>query len=304
MIALVITFDQFFFPGRLGQRRQPISVKRVDSFCAAQRKINAFGRPGDLLQQAFVQVRFNDVAFFVAQVIDSSLGILDSQNFAFHRADADGENSQAGLSRLFRRFQCARIMIFAVGEQNQDLVVIAFLESGQRGLDCFCQSGPSLGNDIHIQRLDALTEGSVIDGEGTLQKGAACECHQAQPVGFCLLHQVERGQLRACQPIGRDVLGQHALGSINGHDNIQPALFDFFPIKAPLWPCQGQQQRDHCQNQTGQPDFLAAGGDANGQGRKQARLDELRHQPLACAPGPPKECQQRRRQDQQEPEHL
>ena len=71
----------------------------------------------------------------------------------------------------------------------------------------------------------------------------------------------------------------------------QPPLLDFLPVKAPLGPRQCQNEADHGQNQAAEANLLPLGGNANGQGRQQSGLDELREQLSALAPRPPKETQ-------------
>src|SRR5205085_600867 len=60
----------------------------------------------------------------------------------------------------------------------------------------------------------------------------------------------------------------------------------------------------HRSDQECRSNFLSRDGDACNQARQQSRLDELRHQLLPHTPRPPKECQQCRRQDQQQPKNL
>ena len=177
------------------------------------------------------------------------------------------------LAAFFGGFQRAGVVVLAVGEQHQHLVVVAFLEGGQGRLDGLGERRAALGDRVHVERLDALPEGRVVDRQRALQEGAAGEGHQAEPVGLGPLHQIQRGQFGARQPVGRDVLRQHALGGVDGHDDVQSALLDFLPVKAPLRPRQRQNQAGHRQDQAAQPDLLAR--------RRKCRPSS----PAAAAPG-------------------
>ena len=83
-----------------------------------------------------------------------------------------------GLGGLFHGFQCAGFVIFAVGEQHQDLVVVTFVfEGAQNCLNGFGQGRAALGNDADLEGVDALPEGLVIERERALQKRSAGKSH-------------------------------------------------------------------------------------------------------------------------------
>ena len=119
------------------------------------------------------------VALLVANIIAAALRILDTQQLALRGADANREDAQAGLGRLFCGFQRAGIMIFPIGEKHQHLIVVAFLESRQGRLNCFSDGRATLGDDIDVERLDALAKGRVVNGQRALQERAAGERDQA-----------------------------------------------------------------------------------------------------------------------------
>ena len=52
---------------------------------------------GDLLQQALVQPGFHHITFGISDVIGATLGILDAQQLAIRRANADGEDLYVGF---------------------------------------------------------------------------------------------------------------------------------------------------------------------------------------------------------------
>ncbi len=271
MKSLVIAFHQFLFRIRFGQRRQSLLVQSVDRFHSPQRQVESpRRRAGDLTKQSFVQPRIDGVALFIADVIRSALGVFNAQHTSFRRANPNGENLQALLRRFLCSFQSSGILVLAVGEKDQDFVIIAFLESMQRRFDCLGQGRAPLRNNVHVERVHALTKRGIIHGQRALQKRAARKGHQAEAVGLRLLHQIQRGKFCARQPIGSDVFGQHALGGVDGHDDVQPALFDFLPIKTPLRPGQCHDHTNHGQHHQGHANFLSARGNANRQRGKQS----------------------------------
>ena len=249
-------------------------------------------------------MRLHDVALRVAHVVAGALRVFDTKQFALGRADADREDAHALLGRLLGGFHRPGIVVLPVREQHQDFVIVAFLESRQRRLNRFRDGRAALGNDIDVERFDALAEGRVVNGQRALQERAAGKRHQAQPVRPRPLHQLERRQLRARQPVGRDVFRQHALRGVNRDHNIQAPQPHFLPIKAPLRPRQRHDQADHRQHQAPRANLLPPCGNAHRQRRQQPCLDELCQQPLPRAASPPEEAQQRRRNRQQQPKHV
>jgi hypothetical protein len=135
------------------------------------------------------------------------------------------------------------VVVLAVGEQHEHLVMVVFLERGQRGVDGRGDGRAALRNRIHVQRLHALLKRRVVNRQRTFQKRVAGERDQPHPVRAGLLHQFQRGELGARQPVRRDVGRQHALGSVHRHDDVQSALLDFLQIKSMLRPGQRDDQQ-------------------------------------------------------------
>ena len=163
---------------------------------------------------------------------------------------------------------------------------------------------PPCGIVVHVQRLHALLKRRVVNRQRTFQKRVAGERDQPHPVRPGLLHQFQRGEFGARQPVRRDVGCQHALGSVHRHHDVQSALLDLLQIKSMLRPGQRDHQQCHREHQASEPDFLPRGGNADGQLRQQPRLDELHQQLLPRAHRPPEKCEQRRRNHQQQPENF
>ena len=162
----------------------------------------------------------------------------------------------------------------------------------------------ALGNDVHIERLDALPEGRVVNGQRALQESAAGKGHQAEAIRAGPLHEVEGGKFGACQAVGCNVLRQHALRGVYGNHDVQTALLDFLPVIAPLRPRQGQNQANDRQDQATGTHLLAGGRNADRQARQKPGLDKLRQQLLPHALRAPKKDQESRRNHQQQPEDM
>ena len=152
------------------------------------------------------------------------------------------------------------VVVLAVGQQHEHLVMAVFLERGQRGVDGRGNGRAALRNRIHVQRLHALLERRVVNRQRTFQKRVAGERHQPHPVRAGLLHQFQRGELGARQPVRRDVRRQHAFRGVHRHHDVQSALLDFLQIKSVLRPRQRDDQQRHRRNQTARTGFSAAPG--------------------------------------------
>jgi hypothetical protein len=161
-----------------------------------------------------------------------------------------------------------------------------------------------LGNDVHVQRLDALAERVIINRQRALQKRAAGERHQPEPIRLRLLHQIKRGEFGAGKAVRCDVLGQHGLRGVNGYDDIQALLFRFLPGETPLRSSErnDQQRERNCEQH--EAHLLSGRRNTGDQAGQQPRLNELRHQPLPLAPRPPEKYHQRRQNDQQRPQDM
>ena len=73
-----------------------------------------------------------------------------------------------------------------------------------------------------------------------------------------MLHEIEDGQLRALQPAGRDVRGQHAARAIQHEDDVLAERLAAFRLLAPLRPRQRQADAGHGQHE--QPVLEAGAG--------------------------------------------
>ena len=205
------------------------------------------------------------------------------------------------FAAVLRRFQRAGVVVLAVGEQHQHLVMVAFLERGQRGVDGRGEGRAALRNRIHVQRLHALLKRRVVNRQRTFQKRVAGERDQAQPVRAGLLHQFQCGESGAREAVRRDVLASMLLDVSTATTMSNPRC----STSCRSNPCCGRASATTSSataRSNATTDFLPRGGDADRQLRQQPCLDELRQQFLPRAHRPPEKHRQRRRQYQQQPE--
>ena len=143
----------------------------------------------------------------------------------------------------------ATVVFLTVGEQHQHPVMIVLLECREGSGDRPGNGCAALRNRIHVQRLYTLLKRGVVNRQRTFQKSVARERNQTQAVGRGLLHQFQRGELGAFQPVWRDVRRQHAFGSVNRHHDVPAALLDLLQIKSILRTRQCEDQKYDGQNQ-------------------------------------------------------
>ena len=135
LVTLMRPFDEFFFRVRFWQRRKPIAIQRFHSLGPSQGIIDRFRLTSDPLQQLLVQVGFYDIPLLIAYVIGAFFGIFHAQEFAFFGADANSKNPKASLGRFFGRFQRVGIVVFPIGDEDHDSMIVGFFERGRGGFN-------------------------------------------------------------------------------------------------------------------------------------------------------------------------
>ena len=101
-----------------------------------------------------------------------------------------------------------------------------------------------------------MPERLLVERERALEKRRAGERDQGEPVVFRLLHQVERGEFGAREAIGLHVFRQHAARGVDGHHDVETALFGLLLIETPLRPGQCQHRAGDRENDQGEPELL------------------------------------------------
>ena len=167
------------------QRRKTAVVEEVHRVRAGEQHVEAVRRLGNLPQQLLVEPRLHDVTLVVADIIGAPFAVVDAQELAVGRADADRENAQAFAGGFFRGVERLAGVVFTVGEKNHYFIVVVLaLEGGAGGFDRLGQRGPALGNDVHVQRIHVLAKRFVIKRERTLQERAASKRDKTHAIGL------------------------------------------------------------------------------------------------------------------------
>ena len=148
----------------------------------------------------------------------------------------------------------------------------------------------------------AVEHGVVGDRQRSLQKRAARERHQPQPVAAELADEVLHGKPRAGEAVGRDIRGEHTLGHVHDDDEIQPAAMHLPNFKTHARFGHRQQEGRHARQQQHVTQPTPPRARRAGKLRAQTRhLDEL-HQPTFGPALGPQEQRPEHGQGQQPPE--
>lgn len=188
------------------------------------------------------------------------VGAGGAEEFAVGAADAEGEDADAFLLGALGGLDGVVFLVFAVGDEDDDFVVVAFFFEGfQARVDGVAEGGAALRDDADVEGVDALAEGVVIEGERALQKGGAGEGDEAEAVGAGELHEVEGGEFGALEAVGFEVFGEHAARGVDGDEDVEAALAGLFPAEAPLRPGEREDEKDHGDDEEAEAEFLAGG---------------------------------------------
>ncbi len=174
----------------------------------------------------------------------------DPQKFAFLRADAYCEDSDTLFRSHLGHFLHPAFVVLTIGKDHQYPVVVGvLLESFHRRVDCFCQGGSSLGHDVDADGIQTLSKGVFIECQWALKKCSPGKGYQPQSIGFGQFDQIHGGQFSPFQSIGDHILSQHAARSVDCNQDIDTALFGFFPSETPLGSGNADQDQGGSQNE-------------------------------------------------------
>src|SRR5439155_11180869 len=125
--ALVIALDLSRGQFGLGQRSQPALIKNVHRARATQVQIKSFGGLGNVGEQLLVELRQDFVAPGILHKFRAAARIGDTELLAVGRADTDRENTQANLGRFFGGIDRFALLVFAIGKEHENFVVVALV---------------------------------------------------------------------------------------------------------------------------------------------------------------------------------
>lgn len=241
-----------------GESSEALLDQRIDGAGRTEGEIEAIGFARDLLKEWFIEAGEDGVTLWIFDVLGRTRIIDMLEERAFGRTDADGKNSHAREGSFAGCSKSAAVVIFAVGEEDESLVVSdAVLQSVSSDANGMGEGGAALGHDFRAKGLDVLSEGLVVTGQWALQVGSAGEGDQGESIAMTEPGEVEGGEFGAGEAGGGDVGGEHAAGSVDGDDEVEAALADLMPFIAPLGPGKGKHGAEGSEAEKREPKFLA-----------------------------------------------
>ena len=141
------------------------------------------------------------------------------------RADAHGVDRDALLRGLAGRDARVAREILSVAHEHQQLLAVGRGAEGFLGLvEHGADVAAAARDDLAVEGLQRFAEGRVVAGERRLQERAAGEGDQAHAIALELAQQIDHRELRARQPVGLHVRGQHAARDIDGEEHVGAAV--------------------------------------------------------------------------------
>src|SRR5262245_41362293 len=141
-------------------------------------------------------------------------------------------------------FQREAVMILAICDKyNVPVVVGQWAESAEGLADRIAQQGPATGDSVWPHLVQLLQKEPIIQGQGALQARLTGKDHQAKTVPALFLehlHQVFDVAFGACQPVGDDVLREHAARDVQHDHEVASLAVHLLPLLPPLWLHQRQ----------------------------------------------------------------
>ena len=272
----------------LRRQRQPLLIDRVQALGPApQRHVEPAGRRRDLLEGFSIQFRPHDFSVLILEEFLPPVAVAHRDQLAVHRADPDGINGRSFLRRFLRRFQGLAFQVLAVGDQDKEALVVPFLVEKPSGLVDRARQIRALPRDqVGVQRVQGLPEGIVIQGQRAERERRPGERHQAHPVAFQVLEEIDDPQPGPFQPVRNQILRQHAARGVDREQDVDPAPLHFTPFVAELWPRRRQRQGHHRHQPEPAPRPPQRGRPTGHQPAVKARVRQLVevHPPAAVRP--------------------
>ena len=199
----------------------------------------------DLLKRFRLKMALDDVSVIIAHVANGAIAVANRDRRAFGGAHPDRVDGQSVCGGFAGLGDAAALKVLPISDENDDLEIVVGGESGFRLLDRRREVGASVGDDVGIHRVEGLEKGVVVEGEGALKKGAAGEGDEADAVPLKLVHKVLNRELGPDEPVGLDILREHAARGVEGEDNVDPPAMALGPGVAPLRAGKGEKEEDH-----------------------------------------------------------
>ena len=135
-------------------------------------------------------------------------------------------------------------MILTIGNEYDHLLAGAVgVKAGHGGAQRVSQGRAGPGDNLRAGSIQEGTGRGIVGRERELDKARARKEHQADFVAIQPRHQVSYFHLGPAQPVGLDILSQHAARNVQGHHYLYPLLLDRLGHRPPQGPGQRHQQR-------------------------------------------------------------
>ena len=194
--------------------------------------VEASGRFRNFPQPVFVEPRFHDLPVLILHEIRPAIRARHRDERAVRRTEPDGENPHRAV-QLFGGFHRVLVQFLAIGEKDERAVVaLAFAKSLDRRLDRRRDVRAAARDDVGVEFAERVEHRAVIDRQRRLQKRAARKSDQPRAVALELADQILRRQLRAPEPVRREVGGEHAFRAVDGEDHVAPFALTLLPSVA------------------------------------------------------------------------
>ena len=207
-------------------------------------------------------------------------------------AQADGEDRHVPLGGDRGRLAGVRLLVVAVGDQQDRLVAVgAGLEDLEGLADRVADGRAAPRGAVGVELVERAAEGVVIDGQRALHHRLPGEGDQAHALPFEPVDEGRHVGLGAAEPAGGDVLGEHRPRDVDQDVEVAPPGDDVFILRAEPRP----RQRD----EAGHQGRLAQEGLHPEPGRRIGGQDPRPHRPgheRLRGPPPPAPGIERQRQ--------
>ena len=228
--------------------RDPLVVQALQSEIAG-RGTNIGPACGDreLAEHILVQGGFDDVPGIVFYEAGAIAAVRRGDQLPVQAAHAHGVDPDVLLVQLVAQPERLAFMVFAVGDEDDRTVrfraLFEAVDGRPKALGYGC-SAPR--NDADIRVVERHQKGGVVDGERAFKETAAGERDEANAIALELADKIAHTPLRLLEPVGLDVLGQHAPRRVENNHDVQPPPFHLLPVKAPLGPRKRQARKTDC----------------------------------------------------------
>ncbi len=97
---------------------------------------------------------------------------------------------------------------------------------------------------MNIDGIQRLVKSGIVERERTDEKGAAGECHDADPVTLQLPGHVIDRELCSRQAVRFDISSQHTARRVDREDDLVAAPADLLPMKPERRTREGREKAD------------------------------------------------------------